>query len=89
MSPFSQYSIIMYSFRASLSNILKRYKQPMPHLLIVVSDDIRMIELLEDVDLADDLLSLSITHTAVVELFPDEDLSIRLSLNPIHRSETA
>ncbi len=61
----------------------------MPHLLIVVSDDIRMIELLEDVDLADDLLSLSITHPAVVKLFPDEDLAIGLSLNPIHRSETA
>jgi hypothetical protein len=45
-------------------------------LLIVVSDNIRVIKLLEDVDLADDLLSLSVAHPTVVELLPDQDLAI-------------
>ena len=59
------------------------------HLLVVVPHDVGMIELFQDVDLTDDLLTLSIAHSAVVKLLPNQDLPICLPFDSIDRPETA
>ena len=58
------------------------------HLLVVVPHDVGMVELFQDVDLPDDLLTLPIAHSAVVELLPHQDLAICLPFDSIDRPET-
>ena len=45
-------------------------------LLVIVLHYVRMVQLLKNVDLADDLVPLSFTHTTIVQLFPNQDLAI-------------
>jgi hypothetical protein len=47
-------------------------------LLFIILDNVRVVKLAEDVDLIHDLYFFSFIHFTIVNLFPDQDLAIRL-----------
>jgi hypothetical protein len=59
------------------------------HLLVIVLHYIGVIELPQYVDLANDLVPLSVAHSTKVDLLPHQYLTVALSLDSVHRSETA
>ena len=68
--------------------MLEHFNQIELHLLVVVSHDVGMVELFQDVDLPNDLLPLPIAHPAIVELLPHQDLPICLPSDSIDRPKT-
>ena len=56
---------------------------------VVVAEDVRVAQLAEDVDLADDELLLLVGHLPVVELLPHHDLPVRDALDLVHGAEGA
>ena len=59
------------------------------HDAIMVLDDVRMLQLAQDIDLRYDLLLLFLIHLAIIELLPYKYLAITDPLNFTHKPEAS
>ena len=55
---------------------------------IVVADDVRVVQISQNVDFGNDLLLLFLSHLAIVQFLPDENASITYPSDLAHIAET-